>query len=202
MNKNQVQLLNTLAFIFLGIAVLAMIIRYIMSPSYQINNREMQGTALEISKQVQPSELNQLMLSGELSNHLLVDLRNEQDFAKGSLPDAINVPFETLLEKPILKKLKGNKPILLFGDRESVAAGAAMLLAGQGIHNVRIISNDFEFVRNQVLNNYHPKNAETHTEKAMFDYPRFLKTTPGNSKSQAAQPKIPTGKMAGGMGGC
>jgi len=202
MNKNQIQLLNTLAFIFLGAAVLAMLVRYFMSPSYQMNNQEMQGTALAISKRVQPYELHQLVLSGELANHLLIDLRNEADFAKGSLPEAINVPFEELLEKHSLKKLKVGKPILLISHRESVTASAALLLSSQGIGPVRIISNDFEFVNKHILDNYQPQNAGTHNEKAKFDYPRFLKTTPGVNKPSATQLKIPAGKITGGMEGC
>lgn len=65
---------------------------------------------------------------------LLVDVRSPMEFKSGSVPKAINIPVETLVQQ--LDKLKGHENIIVFcrsGNRSSAAQG---ILKAKGFNNV------------------------------------------------------------------
>ncbi len=149
-----------------------------------------------------PIDINEIAQKGDLDNYLFVDLRSPEAFRKGTLPMAVNLPFEHLLDKQSLKMLDTKKTIFLFADKESISASAGLLLQSQGFENLRIASNSYDFLKNQVWEQYRPSAAFSHQEKARYDYNRYFRQAPKKLLNHLQEyPPGPgrSGKGAGGM---
>jgi rhodanese-related sulfurtransferase len=202
MNNEQSKILNAAALLFAGIAILAMLFQYVASPGYKVSNSDMLSQAGNDERWILPHELNALIENDQLQNFLLVDLRNREEFNRGSLPGAINIPFDQLLEKKALKQLKSRKPVLLVSSKESQASTAGLLLYGKGFEKVLVMANDYNYVKENVMEQFHPAAAFTRDEKARYDYHRFFKAAPKASQPAATQPKIIETQVISVEGGC
>lgn len=203
MKNEQNKILNAAALLFLGIAMLVMLIQYVASPGYKASNSDMLGEAGNAERWILPHELNTLIENDRLQNYLLVDLRNREEFNRGTMPGAINIPFDQLLDKKSLKVLNSRKPVLLFSSKESQASTAGLLLYGKGFEKVLVLANDFSYMKENVLEQFQPSVAFTHDEKARYDYHRFFKAAPRPAAAPAAtQPKIIETQVISVEGGC
>jgi rhodanese-related sulfurtransferase len=70
-------------------------------------------------------------------NPQVVDLRNAEDFAKGSLPNARNIPAAKVAER--VGELKKDKPVLLVCATGTSAGRTAALLRAQGYSDVFVL---------------------------------------------------------------
>jgi rhodanese-related sulfurtransferase len=70
-------------------------------------------------------------------NPQVVDLRNTDEFAKGSLPNARNIPAGKVAER--VGDLKKDKPVLLVCATGTSAGRTAALLRGQGFSDVYVL---------------------------------------------------------------
>ena len=70
-------------------------------------------------------------------NPQVVDLRNAEEFAKGSLPNARNIPAGKVAERA--GDLKKDKPVLLVCATGTSAGRTAALLRGQGFSDVYVL---------------------------------------------------------------
>lgn len=70
-------------------------------------------------------------------NPQIVDLRNADDFTKGSLPNARNLPSDKLATR--LAELKKDKPVLLVCATGTAAARIAAMLRSQGFAEVFVL---------------------------------------------------------------
>ncbi len=204
MEKLQSKILNNGVLIFALIVLSVMAIKWIASPSYKVRNAEMLSSAVSEERKVLPFQLMDLIRNNQLKDHLIVDLRKPEQFNKGSLPGAVNIPFESILERHSLKQLKkaGNSA-LLFSDDEAQASAAAMLLISQGLTEVRTLANDYDFLKTQVIETFQPASAFTNAEAARFDFNRYFRTG-GSAGVQPprAQPIIIRTEIIQTQGGC
>jgi rhodanese-related sulfurtransferase len=70
-------------------------------------------------------------------NPQVIDLRNADEFAKGSLPNARNIPAGKVAER--VGDLKKDKPVLLVCATGTSAGRSAALLRGQGFSDVYVL---------------------------------------------------------------
>lgn len=70
-------------------------------------------------------------------NPQVVDLRNTEEFAKGSLPNARNIPAAKVAER--VGELKKDKPVLLVCATGTSAGRTAALLRSQGYADVYVL---------------------------------------------------------------
>lgn len=68
------------------------------------------------------------------SNHLLLDVRTPQEFEAGSIPEAVNIPFEVLYEH--LPQLNKNYNFILFCRTGNRSRYAKDLLIQHGFKSV------------------------------------------------------------------
>lgn len=202
MNDSQNKILNTSALLFLGITLLVMIFHYLAGPRYKINIGQMQALTTSSERWVLPHKYLELIENDQLTGYILVDLRTADEFNKGSLPGAINIPFDKLLEKSSLKKLKSKRPVILFSDSEAQSSVAGLILNGKGLKKVLVLANDYQFIRDQVLTNYKPSNAFTHKEKARYDFNRYFKVVAKPAAEPGSKPKIIETQVTIAGGGC
>jgi rhodanese-related sulfurtransferase len=70
-------------------------------------------------------------------NPQVVDLRDAEDFAKGSLPNARNIPAGKVAER--VADLKKDKPVLLVCATGTSAGRTAAMLRSQGFSDVYVL---------------------------------------------------------------
>jgi rhodanese-related sulfurtransferase len=204
MNYLQIKTLNNAVVLFVGVVVAAMLLQWIVAPNYARKNEIVLTALTDNSQKVLPWQLEELMNSGGISGFLLVDLRSASEFNHGTLPGAVNIPLANLMEKENLNIFrKSKKPVLLFSGDESEAATASFLLLSHGLENVRIIANDYLFVKEKVMESFSPAAAFSHSENARYDFNRYFRTGGGKDpQSSAKQPVIPKTEVIQAQGGC
>jgi sulfur-carrier protein adenylyltransferase/sulfurtransferase len=77
----------------------------------------------------------------------LVDLRSEKEFAEYSIPNAINVRMEDLLNS----ELKRNQKILLYGNDDISSAQAWFILKSSDYKGVYILNGGLNSWKNEIL---------------------------------------------------
>ncbi len=203
MNINKPNLLNTAAFLFAAVVLVFMLVQWLFSPHYKLTNQEMAIRIENPEMWLMPVDINEIAQKGDLENYLFVDLRSPEAFRKGTFPLAVNLPFENLLDKQSLKVLDTKKTIFLFADKESISASAGLLLQSQGFENLRIAANDFDFLKNQVWEQYRPSAAFSQQEKARYDYNRYFRQAPKQATGASAGiPSSPKEEVVKVQGGC
>ena len=203
MNNEQHKLLNAAALLFVGVALAVMLFQYIAAPRYSISNTQMLENVNDAGRWVMPHDLHAMLAGNRLDRFLLVDLRIREEFNRGTMPGAINIPFEQLLEKKSLRQLKTRKPIMVFSGKEAQASAAGMLLEAKGFKQVFVIANDFGFIKENVMEQFHPAAAFTSDEKARYDYSRFFKAAPKPAAAPAVtRPGIIETQVISVEGGC
>jgi rhodanese-related sulfurtransferase len=203
MNHSQYKILNTAALFSFGVVLLAMLFQWIAAPAYRASNNDLLAKTVEEDRWVLPHHLYGIIQSGQMEKFLFVDLRTTGEYSQGSLPGAVNVPFENLLDRKPGKKLKSDKPLILFSGSESLTSVAGMMLHAKGYGRVFTLANDYQFVTENVLDNYAPSAAMSKGEKARFDFNRYFKTNPNaQDATSKPQPKIIETEVIQAAGGC
>jgi len=202
MNNSQHQILNTSALLFAGIVFVVMAFQWIVGPGYKKSNSKLLESTISETRWVLPHQLNTIIDNRQLEKYLLVDLRPHEEFSRGTLPGAVNIPFEQLLEKKSLKQLNSRKPLLLFSGRESLSSVAGMLLESKGVEKVYVLANDYTFVKENVLEKFNPAAAFTSDEKARYDYPRFFRAAPPQQVKPVSRSQVPEIQVVSVDGGC
>ncbi len=177
------QQLNYGAALFFAILILAVVFCQVTSKNYGASNTQV-AEMLSDKSWFSYADLNRVISTDTKDQFLIVDLRSAAAFEKGHLPGAINIPGEELLERSHRRTLKGKKPVLLYAEQEHRAVAAQALLLGMGYENVRIIPGGFETIRENVMEGFNPQNAFYSSDKARFDFPRFMKAQTKESTEQ------------------
>lgn len=68
----------------------------------------------------------------------LVDVRSPDDFRRGTLPGARNLPLDALARDH--RYLDKSEPVILYGTQDVLCARAAKLLAGMGFRRIYHLS--------------------------------------------------------------
>jgi rhodanese-related sulfurtransferase len=81
---------------------------------------------------------------------VFIDVRSTDEFAKGSLPDALNTPVEDVLsgklKKMVLPEDDFNRRIVLFGRDAAQARQLAEVLSKRPWHNVAYFAGTYELL--------------------------------------------------------
>lgn len=204
MNKIQANILKNATLLFAIVGMGTLLVQWIVAPDYSAKNETVLLAITDDAQKILPLQLQEMIAAGNLASFTLVDLRMPQEFGSGSLAGAINIPLGELLKNGSLKLMKkpGN-PILLFSDDESQAAAASVLLISKGFDEVKILANDYEYIKTNVLENFQPASAFSKSEKARFDYNRFFRTGGSDdAASKRTQPIIIETEIVKTQGGC
>jgi rhodanese-related sulfurtransferase len=204
MNKIQANILKNGALLFAIVGILALLVQWIAAPDYKTENETVLSAIADDNQKILPLQLEDIINKGQLANFALVDLRSPQTFSSGTLAGAINIPFADLLKKSSLRQInKSGNPVLLFSGDEAEAAAASVLLISKGYKDVRIIANDYAYLKTNVVETFDPAAAFSQSEKARYDYNRFFRTGGGAAAAPArTQPIIIQTEIVKVQGGC
>lgn len=186
------KLLNTGAWLITAIIAAGLLFSMVFSAGYKTSNaRVVESNHLETTL-VSYAELSAI-LENTPPNICIVDLRDAAAFASGHIPGAISVPFESLLEKKNLRTLRSHEQIILYAAHEQDATMAAMVLSGKGMVNTRFIPGGYdEILRLVIREGLDPAYKYYSTEKARFDYPRFMQAGEGaQTGTPSVKPVLP-----------
>jgi rhodanese-related sulfurtransferase len=205
MNYLQIKTLNNAVLFFAIVVVAAMLLQWIVAPNYAQKNELVLSALFDVNQKVLPWQLEEMIKSGEIANYVIIDLRPAIEYNYGTLPGAVNIPLAQILASENQGTLfKSSKPLLLFSGEEAEAATALFLLMSKGVDNVRIIANNYRFVKENVLENFSPAAAFSQSEKARYDFNRYFRTGGGKSPEapSGGMPVVPKTEVIQAQGGC
>jgi rhodanese-related sulfurtransferase len=146
--------------------------------------------------------------SGETEQYRLIDLRDEAQFTEGHLPNAINIPLETLLDRTSLRKMKKSPDLtnVLYAADEATAHTARLLLIAKGMDpGIMVLGGGYQAALKYAIEEFDPAFAHYKEEKARFDFNRFMNTgAAATSKPTSPAGVIPatTIQTVAAQGGC
>ena len=94
----------------------------------------------------------QLKDKNKSASVILIDLRGEKEFRKGSIQNALNVPFSELLENEELIKLKStDNELILYSSSLSTSAKAWIILVQSGYKNLYLLDASIESISENLI---------------------------------------------------
>ena len=156
---------------------------------------------------------NYLLTLNELNNpdYVLVDIRNQHEFDKGHLENAINIYAAEILSddnSKVFKNLKeSNKTAVLYGNDPQEANAPFLILYQLGYDNIKLLAIENSYLQNKLV------TKDSEIEKSEADVAAFINesvkkanTTETVKKVMAAPPKkvitVEKKKKAPAEGGC
>ncbi len=89
------------------------------------------------------------------TNSVLIDIRNQYEFDKGHMEDAINLSAPEILNEEnsdILENFKEeNKTLVLYGNNPNEVIAPFMLLSQLGFDNIKILSVENSYFQNKLI---------------------------------------------------
>jgi rhodanese-related sulfurtransferase len=133
---------------------------------------------------------------------LLIDIRIEEDYTRGHLPNAINIPIELLFHKDNAEIISGRQEItrILYGNTEGQAIKANALLVLNGYTNFKILNGGYQYANQFVVSKPVPSYFHYSDEQQKFNYSRLMPGGGSNSlnvKKEEVKVEVPTPR-----GGC
>ena len=118
------------------------------------------------------------------SEHVLIDIRNQFDFEKGHLENAINIYAPEILNEQnseVFNELKeDNKTLILYGNSPNDVLGLYMLLYQLGYNDLKILTIEINYSQNKLI------TKDIVIEKSVADVNAFINES---VKKAAVKPK-------------
>ena len=122
------------------------------------------------------------VLMFERPQYVLIDTRNNFEYAKGHLDDALNVSPHQVFNsesKKLFQQLKDDgKTVVLYGENADAASNAWLLLYQLGYENIKILCIETDYVDNK----FHIK--EISIEKPSVNYAQVIREAKAKNAAQ------------------
>jgi rhodanese-related sulfurtransferase len=142
--------------------------------------------------QVSPQTLAKAIIAKD-KNIVLVDVRSQFDFAKGHLPDAINIYKVNLMDDAnmeFFENLKeGHKKAILYGNSASDANVPFMILKQMDVENIQFLSVGYDDVKAVDWVEMASNTDKFNDENAVVDFAQFISDA---NKSRGIEKTIET----------
>lgn len=143
-------------------------------------------------------------------NVQFIDLRTPLEFDQGHLPGAVNIPEKSLVNRDNCDVMLVNDKVnVLYGKVGDQAVESGLLLKMVGINNFKVVPADWDFIRENMLDEYAVYTGVYNNEKARYDYAKIVAETAGAAVGGGsvaapapAKPIIKRKKKEAGGGGC
>ena len=146
---------------------------------YKISPTEAISIVTNANQGIDASKIDNL-LSASNNPTILIDIRNNYDYARGHIASANNISAVELLSKDNikwLKKLKDNKTtVVIYGDSPLQANGPWMVFQQLGFNNVTFLKGGYDYYleyKNAKINNV--TIAAFEAGKAKYNYVEVAK---------------------------
>lgn len=183
------------------------------SVSYKMTKDSLVTLLKDSSQFVSPINLEAL-LAQKKGSLVMVDIRSYEEFSKGHIKEAVNIPVMNLLNTKTITffdelSSKGQEAIL-YGNDQLQANGPWLLLRQVGVNNVKILQGGYQLYKMLPLNDSLTVLAKqiVWEERSTIDTSALRKKTTAIALPVAVKPKvqkekvIPVKKEESSGGGC
>lgn len=144
--------------------------------------------AAEGKQFVQTEELAYKLLNPKQNDYLLVDVRGDEAFAEFTLPGAVHIPADKVLDLGYNKLIsESKKPILFFGFSDTDASQAWMSLRRSGLTEVFVLKGGLNQFFETIF--FAETQTDTYQEMPLFEA-RFIERAREAFQSGEAAEKI------------
>lgn len=143
---------------------------------------------------VTPGELSQWIIEGK-NDYQLVDIRSKDEYEKGHIEGAINIPLTNLMNRNvIMDELNHDKKIIIYSNGSSHASQAWVILKGMGI-DCYVLEGGFNGWNATVLNPT-ASSATNDDEVLLYAKQKAVAEHFGGSNVQMQQPAVTAAPVA------
>lgn len=120
------------------------------SSSYRFDPEALSKQIASNNDQIDPDSLSEWIIEGR-RDFMLVDIRSADEFGKGAIKGADNIPMETLLKRDTIDTLPKEKFIVLYSNGSSHASQAWLVLKSAGFDSY-ILEGGFNYWNKYIMN--------------------------------------------------
>ena len=146
MKDNWLNKLIVAAVLFVAIIVIGFLTMHTPALKYELTEQQTLAAIAASSEQISPEKAKDIQLAKNPA-FVFVDLRNENEFAKGHHEGALNIPLSKLLAEESLEFIKQaateNKMLILYGADQSQVTAPWLLLKQMGFGNVCVLQGGY-----------------------------------------------------------
>jgi sulfur-carrier protein adenylyltransferase/sulfurtransferase len=180
---------------------------------YKLTAEELLIEVMENRQFMSPDEIAQMLIDKDPSLQL-IDVRSKNQFEKFSLPNAINIPLESLLSSEFDDVLNQDVKLNVFYSNSSNDANQAWMITRQlGYNNNYVLQGGLNYWAETILNPEKPAESSPNEEIAKYNFRMGANQALGGgldaaaaspaTNSGAPKPVIQkTKKKKGAAGGC
>lgn len=180
---------------------------------YKLTAEELLVEVMENRQFMSPDEIAQMLIDKDPSLQL-IDVRSKDQFEKFSLPNAINIPLESLLSSEFDDVLNQDVKLNVFYSNSSNDANQAWMITRQlGYNNNYVLQGGLNYWAETILNPEKPAEGSPNEEIAKYNFRMGAnQALGGGSDATAASPAAKSGapkpviqknkKKKGAAGGC
>jgi len=130
---------------------------------------------------------------------LIIDIRSEKEFALGHLHNAVNVPFEKLIENTHNEYIDKSHHTakVLYANSEAEAHRALSLLMMKGYSGFKVLAGGYAMANEHIHKNLAPSYLHYTDESKQFNYQRLMPVQ-SSGASQKDEIKVDVSAPRGG----
>ncbi len=179
---------------------------------YKLTAEELLTEVMESRQFISPDETAQMLIDKDPSLQL-IDVRSKDQFEKFSLPNAVNIPLESLLSSEYDDVLNQDVKLNIFYSNSSNDANQAWMIARQlGYKNNYVLQGGLNYWTETIMNPEKPAEGSPNEEIAKYNFRMGANQALGGGLDTAASPATKndapkpviqrTKKKKGAAGGC
>lgn len=161
---------------------------------FKLSAEELLVEASNRSQFVTPETVAAMIVSKDPSLRL-IDVRNQDEFEKYSLPEAINIPLTDLLSEQYTDILNQDIKMNVFYSNGSLTANEAWMVTRQlGFQNNFVLEGGLNYWFETIMNPEKPASTSPDEEFAKYDFRRSAGMALGGGgavQQQSSQPSLP-----------
>ncbi|MBT3244146.1 MAG: rhodanese-like domain-containing protein [Bacteroidetes bacterium] len=199
------------SLVFVGLGLIIAATPSNTTKAYKLTAEELLEEAYSRNQYISPDEVADLLINKDPA-FLLIDVRDQDEYEKYSLPNSINIPLTNLLAEEWEAYLDQDIRLNVFYSNGSLKANEAWMITRQlGYENNYVLEGGLNYWAETIMNPEKPSSTSPNEEFAKYDFRKgasmalgggaLVGSAGGNKPS--AKPKIasrPKKKRA--AGGC
>jgi len=158
--------------VILGVLLGAAALRQNEKFAFKLSAQEMHAKVVSESHRISAEEIKTAIEKGGL---VVVDIRTPKEYINNHIPEAINIPYERILDDELEDFFKDGKSKILYCNKDEQSNAAWMILTQYGYENMTVLNGGMEAWKATVENKDVFKGKYPSDEVAKFDYAKKVK---------------------------
>lgn len=172
MKRNKHNIILGIIIVVIAILLIGLSLKQNANDGFEYSSEQVHSMLVNEDFEFDPQKLNELIEKGG-NEFVLVDLRSPERFEQYHIPNAINIPFQRVLDESNLAKLENDGPKIFYASR-SKAAEITVMLTQMGYKDIYTLKGGLEYWQAKVENKDVFGNVALEDEKAKYDFKKEL----------------------------